>query len=228
MEAKKNPSRDVHRLYPLTLVTGLCASIFIVIMFFELHFKIRPVATREPWEEHIAMIDPDIIVDRPPEAKKRRAASRRPLAVIPSIVEVTAEAATEDPVVAPEDPFEPEPASATVETIPGPEPEEEAVAYADVMPIPDGGYEGFYKLLRKEMRYPRKAAAAEVSGRVFVEFVVDREGNTTALRVVKGIGSGCDEEAVRVLSKTKWTAGRKGGRTVKVRMILPVYFSLNQ
>jgi protein TonB len=227
MEAKKNPSRDVHRMYPLTLVAGLCASVAIVITLFELQFKAQPAVTREPEDDWTAMIDPNLIVEVPREVKKTHAPPKRQLVILPSVVEAAPEAAIEDPILPIDDPFEPEPASPIVEIVSMPE-TDEPVGYADVMPAPDGGYEGFYKVLRKEMRYPRRAVEAEVSGRVFVEFIIDREGNTTALKVVKGIGYGCDEEAMRVLSKIKWTAGRKGGKLVKVRMILPVHFSLNR
>jgi protein TonB len=227
MEAKKNPSRDIHQLYPLKLLVGLFTSIAIVITVFELQFKNRSVPTREPWEEMITMIDPNIIVEVHPELSEHHPAPKRQLALLPSVVEVATEPATQDPVLTLADPFEPVVSTPVVETVSLP-PTDEPVGYADVMPTPDGGYEGFYKALRKEMRYPRRAVQEEIGGRVFVEFVIDREGNTTALKVVKGIGYGCDEEAMRVLSKIKWTAGKQAGRTVKVRMILPIHFSLNR
>jgi protein TonB len=66
-----------------------------------------------------------------------------------------------------------------------------------------------------------------VEGKVFVQFVVDKDGTLTDIKAVKGIGAGCDEEAVRVLKAApKWKPGKQRGRPVKVRMILPITFKL--
>jgi protein TonB len=66
----------------------------------------------------------------------------------------------------------------------------------------------------------------ETQGRVFVQFVVERDGSTSGVHVVKGIGNGCDEEAMRVLKMVTWKPGKQGHRTVRVRMVLPVIFQL--
>ena len=61
----------------------------------------------------------------------------------------------------------------------------------------------------------------------FVQFVVDKDGSITDVKAVKGIGAGCDEEAVRVIKTSpKWSPGKQRGRAVKVRMILPITFKL--
>lgn len=66
-----------------------------------------------------------------------------------------------------------------------------------------------------------------IEGRVFVEFVVERDGSLTDIKVVKGIGGGCDDEAIRVISQApKWNAGKQRGRSVRVRMVLPIIFKL--
>ena len=66
-----------------------------------------------------------------------------------------------------------------------------------------------------------------IEGKVFVQFVVDKDGNLTNVQAIKGIGAGCDEEAVRVIAKAKrWSPGKQRGRPVKVRMILPITFKL--
>jgi protein TonB len=66
-----------------------------------------------------------------------------------------------------------------------------------------------------------------VEGKVFVQFVIDKDGSPSDITVLKGIGSGCDEEAVRVIKNMpKWTPGKQRGRPVKVRMSLPIVFKL--
>ncbi len=95
-------------------------------------------------------------------------------------------------------------------------------------PGPPGGMAAFYKYVGKEMKYPNQARRMGIEGRVFVQFVVDKTGQITDVRAIKGIGAGCDEEAVRVLQNApKWTPGKQRGRPVKVRMILPITFKLN-
>lgn len=111
------------------------------------------------------------------------------------------------------------------------EPEEEVVEEIFLVvqdqPEPVGGIAAFYDFLSSRIRYPEEARRIGISGRVFVEFVVDKDGSITDAKVVKGIGGGCDEEAVRVvMSAPKWKPGMQRGRPVKVRMTVPVYFKL--
>jgi protein TonB len=62
---------------------------------------------------------------------------------------------------------------------------------------------------------------------VFVNFVVDQNGNIADVKVLRGIGGGCDEEAIRVIkSMPKWTPGKQNGRTVKVSFNVPISFTL--
>ncbi|MCD6067782.1 MAG: TonB family protein [Bacteroidetes bacterium] len=76
--------------------------------------------------------------------------------------------------------------------------------------------------------YPQDAIDKNVSGTVYVSFVILENGELSDVKVFKGIGSGCDEEAVRVIKMTsgRWLPGRQKGKTVKVFYNLPVRFSL--
>jgi protein TonB len=66
-----------------------------------------------------------------------------------------------------------------------------------------------------------------IEGKVFVEFIVDKDGKLTNIKVVRGIGGGCDEEAIRVISRMpNWKPGKQRGMPVKVRMIIPIHFVL--
>ena len=99
----------------------------------------------------------------------------------------------------------------------------------DEYPVPPGGMEELYMHIGKNMLYPTDARENGIQGRVFVEFVVDELGNITNIRVVKGIGHGCDEEAARVLQGLNgWTPGQVDGKSVSTRMILPITFKLSE
>ena len=92
---------------------------------------------------------------------------------------------------------------------------------------PRGGMAGFYKFISENIRYPGQARRMNVEGKVFVEFVVDKDGTLNQFTVVKGIGAGCDEEAIRVVSLSPpWSPGKQRGKPVRQRMVLPIYFKL--
>jgi len=94
-------------------------------------------------------------------------------------------------------------------------------------PMPMGGYEAFYTYVAKNVKYPAQAQRMGLEGKVFVQFIVDQTGKLTSIEVMRGIGAGCDEEAVRVLKNAPiWEPGKQRGRAVKVRMVLPITFKL--
>ena len=80
--------------------------------------------------------------------------------------------------------------------------------------------------LQKEISYPEIAKKAGVEGRVIVQFIVNEQGNVIDPFVVRGIGAGCDEEAVRAVQTAKFTPGKQRGKPVRVRMSLPITFKL--
>ena len=86
-------------------------------------------------------------------------------------------------------------------------PEEEEVdeifTIVEDQPTPPGGMSAFYKYVATSLRYPAQARRMGIEGKVFVQFVVGKDGTLTDVQAIKGIGAGCDEEAVRVISKAK-------------------------
>ncbi|MEQ8809375.1 MAG: M56 family metallopeptidase [Imperialibacter sp.] len=100
-------------------------------------------------------------------------------------------------------------------------------AKVDKMPVSDGGMATFYQHIGKNVQYPQAARKENVQGKVFVQFVVDKEGNITDVQVIKGLGGGLDEEVIKVVqSSPKWLPGSQNGKNVNVRMILPITFKL--
>ena len=105
--------------------------------------------------------------------------------------------------------------------------EEQTLLFAEQQPEFVGGSQQFATFLQKNLRYPRAAAQAGVQGKVFVEFTVGTDGKIERARTIKGIGFGCDEEAVRVINlMPNWMPGKQSGRPVRVRFTLPIAFQL--
>jgi TonB family protein len=91
------------------------------------------------------------------------------------------------------------------------------------MPEPIGGIAG----IQKRIRYPEIAKRAGIEGRVFVLAFIDAKGNVVKARIIKGIGAGCDEAALKAVEKTKFTPGRQRGKAVNVQVTVPILFKLN-
>lgn len=92
---------------------------------------------------------------------------------------------------------------------------------------PKGGMNAFYKYVGEKVKYPPQARRMGIEGRVFVEFVIGKDGSLTDVKAIKGIGAGCDEEAVRIVqSAPAWNPGKQRGKPVKQRYTLPIIFKL--
>lgn len=102
------------------------------------------------------------------------------------------------------------------------EEEEDFFVVVENMPELIGGLAA----LQKNIRYPEMARKAGIEGRVIVQFIVNEEGKVENPRVIRGIGGGCDEEALRAVSLAEFKPGRQRGRPVRVQYSLPVIFRL--
>ncbi|MFD1631398.1 energy transducer TonB [Pseudopedobacter beijingensis] len=102
------------------------------------------------------------------------------------------------------------------------------MAVVEEMPAFPGGMDAWAKFLRKNLNYPAVAKEEGIQGRVTVSFVVEKDGSVTDIKVIKGIGGGCDEEAIRVIKKSPlWKAGVMNGRKVRVSYVIPIIFQMN-
>lgn len=226
MEPKKNPKYDVNRQRSALFTVGLVTSLAIVIMAFEWQSQLLTkdegtCSLPSPDDPFVQIIPTEHIYETP---------KPKPVQVV--IPETIVEG--EDPDEQNEEEQEIQVESiagpaVTVVSVPVDIPEEnvdEPFRWVETMPSPEGGMENFYKFLKKNLRYPGPAKRMGVEGPVHVEFVVNTQGEPSQFKVIKGIGAGCDEEAVRVLKLIKWNAGKQRGVPVKVRMALPVFFKL--
>lgn len=91
-----------------------------------------------------------------------------------------------------------------------------------------GGLRELYQTILKEIRYPEEARKNRVFGKIFLRFVVEKDGSVGEITILRGLGYGCDMEAVRVLKLTSgnWIAGKQNGKPVRVYFTMPISFEL--
>lgn len=105
--------------------------------------------------------------------------------------------------------------------------EQEIFQIVEEMPAYPGGDQKLMEFIAKGIKYPQIARETGIQGRVFVGFVVEPDGSVSNVKVLRGIGGGCDEEAMRVVkSMPKWKPGKQRGKAVRVSYMLPVNFKL--
>ena len=107
-------------------------------------------------------------------------------------------------------------------------PEEPTGIYnLEIQPDFMGGQKAMMEYLYKNLKYPNPAIKSGVSGRVHLQFTIEPDGSLSNVSVLKGIGFGCDEEAMRVVKlMPNWKPGKQSGRAVRVKFNLPIVFSL--
>ncbi|MGB4666409.1 MAG: energy transducer TonB [Bacteroidales bacterium] len=90
-----------------------------------------------------------------------------------------------------------------------------------------GGDDALSKFIHENIKYPREAIKNKISGTVYVQFVVEKDGSISDVKVVRGIGGGCDEEAVRVITKMpNWIPAKQKGIPVRFFYVIPITFVL--
>ena len=99
---------------------------------------------------------------------------------------------------------------------------------AEVMPQYPGGPNEMMKYIQENIKYPQSAKDNKIEGRVFVSFVVEKDGSITNAAVMRGIDKECDAEALRVVaSMPKWTPGQHKGEVVRTQFTIPIYYKFN-
>lgn len=221
METKKNPGLDLEKRRGFFFNFSLMLSVALVLLAFEWkqasgkenHLTIDENAK---WDQTV--IDIPITIQNPPPPK-----------IIAPIIRPI-----EDDVLVDKMPdviFQPEPEDLPEPTImdvpPTIEVAEEVVDFSEVMPEPVGGMSAWNEYLSKNLKYPSAARRIGIEGTVYVSFVVEKSGEISNVQLLRGIGGGCDEEAIRVIENAPiWKPGYQRSRPVKVRMRVPIRFKL--
>ena len=107
---------------------------------------------------------------------------------------------------------------------------EEDTVYQTVEEMPEfpGGEQAIFDFIGQNVKYPQEAQEKGIAGRVLVNFIIEKDGSVSNVKVLRGIGGGCDEESVRVISAmSKWKPGKQNGKPVRVSFIIPIIFKLD-
>jgi protein TonB len=226
MEARKNPKYDLQRYKSIFFNIGLVVSLLFVIAAFEWRFydKIDIMAAGGSMNiEFEDILDVPPTEQPPPPAPKVqdiRIIEVQDMEEIEDEIDINLDIEmTEETVI--EERIEAEVADIEEEET------EEVFVIVEHKPVPKGGMQAFYAYVNKEFEYPRQARELRIEGKVFVQFVIEKDGSISNVIVAKGVGGGCDEEAIRVVEKSpNWNPGKQRGQPVRVRMVLPITFKL--
>ena len=219
METKKNQALDLERKRTLHFTIGLVLTVAMITVAFEWRSPVTPVVDlgNVDVEETAPPIPPTAFkTPEPPKPKK-----------IPVIIKSVDDDVKVDDVQFTLPKFE-DPVSDYVPI----EPDDDEVVETPFLVVEErpsfpGGEQAFYTFISKNMEYPHSAVRRGVEGKVFLQFVVEKDGTLTDIKVIKGIGPACDAEAVRVLRESpQWNPGKQRGQAVRVQMVLPVNFQL--
>ena len=225
MEPKKNPKKDLNRQRTLFLQIGLVFALAVVFLAFE--WK-----TYEKSESTLAssgpvQIDEEIVQitqqEQPPEPPKA--------AEVTTILEIVDnDVVVEDEINVDIEARADQAVQSYVPVMTEEEPApvaEEIFTFVEEYPEFPGGDKALREYILNNIKYPEVARTSGITGTVYVQFVVEKDGSISDVKVVRGIGGGCDEEAVRVVkSMPRWKPGKQRGQPVRVYFTLPIDFKL--
>ena len=227
MELKKNPKADLEKRRGLYLEIGLVVILFACLVAFNI--KSTDAEETTVFQREAVDEPEELIINTPPE--------ELPPPPPPEAPEVTTvlEIVSDDKVIENELVVNAEVDENTqnIEIAPVQIEEEEEVEETTIFTVVEndpefpGGMEALYKYLAQNIKYPQLARDNNITGKVYVTFVVERDGSIANPKVLRDIGGGCGAEAIRVIkSMPKWTPGKQRGKAVRVQFNLPVNFSL--
>lgn len=218
MALKKNPKVDLKRKYQRFFETGLIIALAVAIVAFKYFPEFEAEEIEKQAEQELIEVE-DVEATRqeaaPPPPPKPPIPIEAPSDDVLEDIEIgETELDVDEVVEAPPPPPQQEE-----------EEEEEEPAFfvaVEEMPEPIGGIAA----IQKNIVYPEIAKRAGVQGRVFVKAYVDENGNVQKVELIKGIGAGCDEEAMKAVKQTKFKPGKQRGKAVRVQVTVPVLFRL--
>ena len=227
MEIKKSPKADLESKKLTFTLIGLVVSLFIIWRVFE--YKSYDKQTFDDLQRTVEVMEEEMVEITKQEQPKIQPPQPKPQVTQIQIVEDDVEVEDEIDINAEVDQDE---VIEEYEFTP-PEIEEEEIVEAEIfkvveeMPEFPGGPAKMMEYIQKNMKYPMMARESDIQGRVFVNFVVEPDGSISNVTVMRGIGGGCDEEALRVVqSMPKWKPGKQRGSAVRCSFTVPIIFKL--
>ncbi len=224
MESRKTNRADLERKRPVFFQLGLIIAISAALVAFEWktpdygNTVLPPRVTFEPEPDRT-----EIFKEKKPELPKP------PTVTIFNVVDKTTDDFPEIDInteIGLGEKIEPYKMPEVLPDEPG-DKDPEIFIVAEEMPFFPGGDAALMRYLSLNIKYPRAARETGISGTVYVTFVVETDGSVSSIGVLRSVAGGCTEEAVRVVSEMPdWTPGKQRGKPVRVRMNLPVKFTL--
>lgn len=225
MKLKKSGGANLERLRITFFLMGLCFSGALVLSAFEWRSPINDTK-RLAGSPTIDMPPETVTIHVPKNELKPKPRSQQVIIDILKIVdeiERSKEGKSKEPGLD----LSSDPNVESIGYLPEEREEEELPVPESTVPQFPGGMSALGNFLQSNLNYPPRARANGVKGTVWVTFLVDKKGNVTNIQIARGIGMGCDEEAMRVVSlMPKWIPGKQRGIPVDVLYKLPVRFDL--
>jgi protein TonB len=225
MNARKTPKADLESKKIMFIQIGLVIALAIVLWAFEWksydkrEFELEQQDIEEVIEEEIPITEQKVKPPPPPAPKQVTV-----IEIVDDDVEI------EDDI---EIDAEVDIDAEIEEFIPTDDIGDEYIEEAEIFRIVEtkpsfpGGESALLKFLGSNINYPTMASESEIQGKIFLTFVVEIDGSITDVKILRGIGGGCDEEAVRVVKMMpRWSPGKQRGKAVRVQFNLPVKFIL--
>lgn len=229
MELKKSPKADLERNKRILLMLGLVVALGVVLLAFE--WKSRPAAVSSLGNLEVAEVEDEVI-----PITRQEQVQPPPPPPPPQVVEVLKIVDNNVDILDDLSMFDSEADNETfidvapvIQTVKEEKEEEEAQVFFIVEEMPEfpGGEAALRRFIANAIKYPQIAQENGIQGRVYIQFVVDRDGSVTQASVARGVDPSLDKEALRVVnSLPKWKPGMQRGKPVKVSYTVPINFQL--
>lgn len=222
-EGNKNSNIDLRNYYTILWESGLILALVIFIILFRIDFM-----PAEEEENLVIDTQEEVIMEEIVQTRQQPEIPPPPRPPVP--VEVPNDEIIEDIHIDIDSELDlfsesrlppPPPPSAEEEVE---DEEEDFFVFVEEMPQ----LKGDLMDLQAQIRYPERARKAGIEGRVHIQFIVDETGQVVDPHVVRGIGGGCDEEALRVIRTAEFSPGLQRGKPVKVQYSLPIFFKIQE
>jgi len=213
---RKKPKSDLRRYYNVFLEMGLVAVLLIFIVAMKMQFVSKQKKVDLTQEQEVTKME-DVIQTKqekkPPPPPRPQAPVEVPNDEIikDQNININADLNMDEPLKMPPPPEQKKEDNS-----------ENFFVAVEQMPQLKGGLAA----LQRKINYPEMARKAGIEGRVIIQFIVSEDGTVQNPHVIRGIGGGCDKEALRVVKKAKFKPGRQRGKAVRVQYSLPIVFKL--
>ncbi|MFN1836285.1 energy transducer TonB [Balneola sp. MJW-20] len=213
---RKSPKADLRKSYTVLLEAGLVVALLFMILAVKLNLESEPpqpppMDVQEVVEMEEVIQTKQIETPPPPPRPPVPVEVPNDEIIEDELINIDAELDLDGPLDLPPPPP------------PSDDEEEDFFVVVEQMPQIKGGLASIGRMIE----YPEMARRAGIEGRVIVQFIVNEQGKVENPRVVRGIGGGCDEEALRVIQQAEFQPGMQRGRPVRVQFSLPVVFRLS-